>query len=638
MSTNRHILSGPFSAGEVLRDRYEVLQFLGSGAMGWVLLVEDRTLDGEKLAIKLMYPHLISDSSSLARFRNEVLVTRKLLHANIVRTYSFGSFSPEHHFFSMEYVEGDTLQRHLKENERFSLQDCLTYLSAIAAGVSVAHRHGIVHRDLKPENVLISTSGELKVADFGISSMLQIANKSGEAALGTPHYMSPEQLRGEPLDPRSDIYSFGIMAYELAAGKRPFAGNSLYALYEQHSNAPLPSLADTFEDIPQWFDKLLSTCTEKERQNRFQSFDEIRAVIAPHVELTETKEVPAAHQIDIPICRNMNANCRWEHVTTEQQKVSEILNFLSLSAIILSVATLFFISLLPSGGQGAMSIVGGILCCLFVQMYIRGKRVWRLLSIAGSVIVLSSYIAIQNPATWKRVTGMVLRAERTSGYKLSFLRFALGITLGVDNVEDLLTTFQDMKPTRLQAMIRSGMNLDVRTADGTPVLHRAAADAHPSTFDLVLKETREVDARDSLGQTALHLAITSRRGGPIIANLLERGADPNARDAQGQTPLYFALQNSHQLATELLLRHGADREMKLFKGREESSLLHESVKLSNPRFLQTILRGYESVDRVDGKGRTALQMAFELDQLNPDRQEIIDLLLQKGASKSALKN
>src|SRR5262245_25778662 len=211
---------------------YEVLGSLGEGGMGQIYRARDSRL-GRPVAVKVLGPQLTKDPEAVARFFGEARAASALNHPNIVTIYEVGEYEGQR-FIAMEFVQGKTLRdllRHSPELERFN-----DLASQIARALAAAHAAGIVHRDIKPENIMIRDDGYVKVVDFGIARLVHVPAESsalptshtGPATLlGTPRYMSPEQIRGDHVDSASDIFSFGIMAYEWVAGRHPFEGESV---------------------------------------------------------------------------------------------------------------------------------------------------------------------------------------------------------------------------------------------------------------------------------------------------------------------------------------------------------------------------------------------------------------------------
>jgi serine/threonine protein kinase/ankyrin repeat protein len=273
-----------FQPGALIAERYEAVCTLGTGGMGSVIKVIDRALDNETIALKLLYPHHAQDPTVFARFRNEVLIARRLSHPNIVRIYDFGQAGQGYYFVTMEYVSGGCLSRYIYDNRRDTplLADVLRILCEIAEAMDHAHRAGVVHRDLKPDNILLTDRGEIKITDFGLARTMYADRNFTEAGetVGTPYYMSPEQLCGDKVDGRSDIYSFGLIAYEMVVGRRAFFEQDYMLLAAQHLKQPLPDFASKESGIPSWFEKVVKKCAEKKAVDRYQSFGEIAAVLS----------------------------------------------------------------------------------------------------------------------------------------------------------------------------------------------------------------------------------------------------------------------------------------------------------------------------------------------------------------------
>ena len=303
-----------FKAGFVIAGRYRVVRRLGIGGMGVVLQVVDSVLNDDVLALKVLYPKHVRDETLFARFRNEVVIARKLSHPNIVRLYDFGCAGDDFYYITMEYVDGINLGsrlREIKEQKKYcaqgkntahagssqsscddlcvinkiDLESAISILVQIARGLHQAHVHDVVHRDLKPDNILLSTSGEAKITDFGLARTLTDnlhLTKTGEA-VGTPYYMSPEQIRGEKVDARSDIYALGVIAYELITGEHPFKGDVWLALATAHLTEPTPKIDCAKENIPSWYQDVVNKATEKDRNKRFQNMLEFVSTIERHV-------------------------------------------------------------------------------------------------------------------------------------------------------------------------------------------------------------------------------------------------------------------------------------------------------------------------------------------------------------------
>ncbi|MDI1449905.1 serine/threonine-protein kinase [Polyangium sp. 6x1] len=266
--------------GQIVAGRYEVTARLGAGGMGAVWRVHDRALD-EDVALKVILPERVGDPAALARFRDEVKIARKITHPNVCRVFDLGE-SEALTFLTMELVEGSTL-RHLLAAGPLAPARALDMFQQITDGVAAAHERGVVHRDLKPENVLVRRDGRCLVADFGLAREPGIgAAITAAGAMGTPAYMSPEQLKGEALDIRSDVFALGILGYELVAGRSPFGQGSPGTISTAilRGDPPLVDVPGLAEPVLQGLREVLSRALAKEPDRRFASAGELAAALA----------------------------------------------------------------------------------------------------------------------------------------------------------------------------------------------------------------------------------------------------------------------------------------------------------------------------------------------------------------------
>ncbi len=262
--------------GTVVGQRYKLLSMLGEGGMGAVYLAEDVTL-GIKVALKLLKQDVATDPTVLARFDREAKAMTVLQHEHIVRALGFGQ-SPEGDMcLVMELVEGETLRSMLKRLKRFPPHGVADIAAQIAEALACAHSFGVVHRDLKPENVLVSWPAPdkpwIKVLDFGMARLLVGApgtplTRKG-AVFGTPEYMPPEQCMGQPVDTRADQYAFGVMAFEMLAGERPFKAKSALEMVQMQIRTAPPSLASLAPDVPPAAAEVVAKMLAKKADDRF---------------------------------------------------------------------------------------------------------------------------------------------------------------------------------------------------------------------------------------------------------------------------------------------------------------------------------------------------------------------------------
>lgn len=266
------------AAGGVLAGRYEIQEELGRGGMGQVFKARDRELN-ELVAIKTVLRRAGADSTDEERLIREVQICRKITHPNVVRVYDLGRV-PGGIFITMELLEGARLDQLIGNNKKLSLPRVKQLLGEICEGLKEAHALGIVHRDLKPGNVMV-TPKRLKILDFGIARMNEGDPRLTRTGItvGSPLYMSPEQIQGQELDGRSDLYSLGVLAFTLLAGREPFIGMNPTTIVLQHLQSPPPRLTDFRPDLPPPWQALVSKLLSKEVEDRYASAEEVLGVL-----------------------------------------------------------------------------------------------------------------------------------------------------------------------------------------------------------------------------------------------------------------------------------------------------------------------------------------------------------------------
>ena len=266
--------------GQTLGNRYDIKSVLGVGGMGMVYKANDREL-GEVLAIKTLRPEMISaDSNALERFKSEIKLARRIAHRNVVRTYDLGETSGLY-YLTMEYVEGKSLKDLVKERGRLPASVVLPIAKQLCRALEVAHDEGVIHRDIKPQNMVVQGDGVLKVMDFGIARLATRPKDSGHTeagmVVGTPEYMAPEQLLGDDIDVRADLYSAGVVLYECLVGSTPFNAASPMTLIakvlEEEPRAP----REVRPDIPAALSDLVVWTLSKDRDKRPRSAAELHA-------------------------------------------------------------------------------------------------------------------------------------------------------------------------------------------------------------------------------------------------------------------------------------------------------------------------------------------------------------------------
>lgn len=291
-------MTEPLQPGMRLGERFRLVRPVGQGGIGQVWLAKDKALDNTPVACKVLRPELAEDRAALADLKREVLLTRRLRHPGIVGVYTFWE-SPPWRFVTMEYVDGGNLSDALTERKKpFSTEEVMPWLKTVSEALDYAHEEGILHRDVKPANMMRRSEGKVRLGDFGIARTAQEFQTriSGHITQGTLLFMSPEQLMGEPLDSRSDLYSLASSMYELLNGKPPFHSGSVITQIQMKPAPPIDGLPDAVNDV-------LLKALEKEPGRRYptcgafyQAFATAVSLVAP----ARAAKKPAAAPIHTP--------------------------------------------------------------------------------------------------------------------------------------------------------------------------------------------------------------------------------------------------------------------------------------------------------------------------------------------------
>lgn len=262
--------SMPFDLTGLTLGEFHLLRRLGKGGMAEVWLAEQTSLR-RQVAVKILRPDFVADANYVKRFKHEATAAGGLNHPNIVQVYMVGEENGIH-FIAQEYVQGRNLKEFITRKGPLEVPIALHILRQVAAALQVAATSGIVHRDIKPENVLLTKKGEAKVADFGLAQLSlqgeKVALTQVGVTMGTPLYMSPEQVNGKTLDARSDIYSMGVMAWHMLAGRPPFTGDTALAVAVKHLNEQPPSLKSVRSDVPTGVADLIERMMSKKKEDR----------------------------------------------------------------------------------------------------------------------------------------------------------------------------------------------------------------------------------------------------------------------------------------------------------------------------------------------------------------------------------
>jgi hypothetical protein len=519
--------------------------------MGMVVKVVDRALDNEIIALKILYPHLSRDRTQFGRFRNEVLVARKLAHPNIVRLYDFGAAGKGYYFISMEFVEGGNLGQRIygMRQERLSFSEIRGVLYEICQGLACAHRQGVVHRDLKPDNILLGEASEVKLSDFGLARSLVVDKgftETGET-VGTPYYMAPEQLRGERLDPRVDIYSLGILAYEMAVGRRPFYDDNYMNLARLHFKEPIPDFASKESGIPLWFEKLVQKCAAKDREDRYENADAISKELLDHAKLEESRSIwslPAV--LSAPRAKKSEKN-RWRFYRV----------------------------------QGAATLI----VCLLIATAICLVR--------------------ENQALKQEVAGLLMRTEKATGFDLSAVEGAIE---GQLDSSDFLSSIVQGNRRAVEQLLSAGEEADAKDQSGTPALTLAVKSGSAEVVKLLLNNGANPNARDAGGRTPLMYA--ARLGfSDVIHDLISFGASALERDPDSNSPLLLAIQARQVDAAAALIEAGAPVNV---SDNLDRSSLHWAVLKNELRLVKLLIQANADVNAKDRQYRVPAELAKQM--------------------------
>ncbi|MEG2457723.1 MAG: Stk1 family PASTA domain-containing Ser/Thr kinase [Bacilli bacterium] len=254
--------------GTKINDRYQIIRTLGEGGMANVYLAYDTILDRD-VAVKVLRGDLANEEKFVLRFRREALSASNLNHPNIVKVYDVGEDNGDY-YIVMEYVEGKTLKQLLKKRGKLTVTEVIDIMSQLTDGMAHAHDSNIIHRDIKPQNIMILDNGMIKITDFGIATALNSTQLTQtNSVMGSVHYLPPEQAAGKGSTIRSDIYSMGILMYELLSGQIPYRGDNAVEIALKHLKEPLPSIREFLPDLPQSMENVIIKSTAKNPKNRY---------------------------------------------------------------------------------------------------------------------------------------------------------------------------------------------------------------------------------------------------------------------------------------------------------------------------------------------------------------------------------
>ncbi len=280
--------------GTYLQGRYEILEKIGSGGMSVVYKAKCHTLN-RLVAIKVLKEEFASDENFVSKFKMEAQAAARLSHPNIVNVYDVVD-EENLHYIVMELIEGITLKSYIEKKKLLDSKEAIGIAIQVAQGIAAAHEQHIIHRDIKPQNMIISKDGKVKVADFGIARAVSSQTVNSSAAVGSVHYISPEQARGGYCDERSDIYSFGITLYEMVTGRVPFEGDNTVAVALAHLEDPVVPPGDYNPQVYPGLEDIILKCTKKKPDRRYGSMEEVihdlrRVLMDPECDIYQNEEI-----------------------------------------------------------------------------------------------------------------------------------------------------------------------------------------------------------------------------------------------------------------------------------------------------------------------------------------------------------
>lgn len=275
--------------GSALAGRYKIIEILGAGGMGRLYKAFDKEIR-EIVALKLIKPEIIAQGKAIERFKNEVRLARKISHKNVCRMYEFGNEGGVY-YITMEFVPGEDLKHSIKRMGPLTVGKTLFIAGQICQGLAEAHKIGVIHRDLKPRNIMIDAEGNVRIMDFGLAKSVEAKEiTDANVVIGSPYYMSPEQVGGKKLDLRSDFYSLGVTLYEMVTGSRPFEGGTSLTIAVKHQTEVPRDPKELNPEIPEALNLLILKCLEKEKENRYQSVEQIASELGAMEEEISSSE------------------------------------------------------------------------------------------------------------------------------------------------------------------------------------------------------------------------------------------------------------------------------------------------------------------------------------------------------------
>ncbi len=317
-------LSASLERGSLLAGRYEVIEEIGRGGMGRVYKVFDRKIQ-DVVALKLIKPEISVSEKAVERFKNELRFARRIAHRHVCRMFDLGEEGLMH-FLTMEYIPGEDLKTFIRRSGSLIPAKAVSLARQTAEGLSEAHRLGVIHRDLKPQNIMIDKEGQARIMDFGIARIQEVEGLTGSGVfIGTPEYMSPEQAEFKDVDARTDLYSLGVVLFEMLTGRVPFEGETPLGIAMKHKSEPPPSPRLLNPDVPEDLAAVVMRALAKDRNERYQTAEEMASDLEAVSRGLPLKETGAPSR---------------EPLTSREITVTFRLKKMVLPAVVLAVAVL----------------------------------------------------------------------------------------------------------------------------------------------------------------------------------------------------------------------------------------------------------------------------------------------------------
>lgn len=340
--------------GQKINERYEIIRAIGEGGMANVYLAYDTILN-RNVAVKILRGDLANDEKFVRRFQREAISASSLNHPNIVEMYDVGEDSGKY-FIVMEYLEGQTLKTLIKKRGALTLTEVIDIMLQLTSGLACAHDSYIIHRDIKPQNVVILDDGTVKITDFGIAMALN-SNELTQtnSVMGSVHYLPPEQANGTGATVQSDIYSAGILMYELLTGKIPFKGENAVEIAIKHMKEPIPSVVEFNPEIPQSVENIILKACAKNPKNRYKSaiemHDDLKTCLDKNRldELKHTYEFPEVDEALVKETREKKYESKEqiEKDKIKEKKLNKVLFITGILTFVLALTALFILFILP---------------------------------------------------------------------------------------------------------------------------------------------------------------------------------------------------------------------------------------------------------------------------------------------------